>query len=282
VKVPKKNSNTDLSLKYQEEKIIREDIIVKIGIESIEVIEFTPEQEKIIKQTVYSTLLNKSSPEGEAIHHFISNFGVVSKKRSSQNGTITILNILRRFIDGISCYYFLHYEQSLFKLLDDNTINAENFKLNLNNLVEECHQNAILLPIRDYIFTFILQESRELDERIQRNIILLQNASQDFFGVKTHLQSKDNWLRAIEEFKTIDKYHVPIGKLKAILSSARAIYDEWKKMICLKLVLMIFFRFIFMWLCMQIFKIYKQFVFIFAICAQILYLWEKWDIILQH
>jgi len=178
---------------------------------------------------VYSTLLNKSSPEGEAIHHFISNFGVVSKKRSSQNGTITILNILRRFIDGISCYYFLHYEQSLFKLLDDNTINTENFKLNLNNIVEECHQNAILLPIRDYIFTFILQESRELDERIQRNIILLQNASQDFFGVKTHLQSKDNWLRAVEEFKTIDKYHVPIDKLKAILSSARAIYDEWKK-----------------------------------------------------
>ncbi|ETO29831.1 vacuolar sorting protein 9 domain-containing protein, partial [Reticulomyxa filosa] len=67
------------------------------------------------------------------------------------------------------------------------------------------------------------------NEKIQDKAMRLSTFSQSYFGIKDELQSAENWATAVYELSAVRKCDLPLEKLLALVSTAKAVHISFQQ-----------------------------------------------------
>eukprot|EP00164_Ancoracysta_twista_P005893 GFYU01008109.1.p1 GENE.GFYU01008109.1~~GFYU01008109.1.p1 ORF type:complete len:534 (-),score=66.04 GFYU01008109.1:71-1672(-) len=185
-------------------------------------------EEQRITVAVDKIVLDRSSPEGRTIAHFVNNFTTLEKNPQTAAGNV------RQFIDGMRQYLLEHREAELTKLVVASEGNeepgVEHEKVNLNDVINCSLERAILLPLEKRILKCI-ESTLNLEEEVDLMDKMADSAERDqtTFGIPSEHQSLSNYAPAKLEMEDLNRTQLPSEKLRCLLDSAKSIYTTYNE-----------------------------------------------------
>eukprot|EP01027_Heterolobosea_sp_BB2_P012151 GEZU01017629.1.p1 GENE.GEZU01017629.1~~GEZU01017629.1.p1 ORF type:complete len:457 (-),score=85.18 GEZU01017629.1:53-1423(-) len=176
--------------------------------------------------------LDTDSSTGSEVAKAIAEFN------KSNNAAVPELpSTVRQFLTSMKNYVVGKKAAEFERLLiQANTESTTSQDISLAAIIEKCLQKAIILPKRDLIRKAICAASeqvadgtaangiRQREENLRIKLQQVKGKSQDFFCIPKDFQSPNNWIAAINELKNLNDVETPHEKMRALLSSAKAIY----------------------------------------------------------
>eukprot|EP00736_Rhodelphis_marinus_P009007 Rmarinus@m.7741 len=179
------------------------------------------EQERV-EMAVDQLLADQGQDVGRTVAQFIKNAPSVMQVRPEAASS----NV-RNFITGLKKYVLQAKGEEFGRLLMEHPSEDE-VATALGRVLEERLEVAVVLPLEEMCLSCIRKAYKEKDNTIAKKIEKLALKPQSFFGIQKKHESATNWSTAIVEMSYLDKTSGPSGKLRAILSSANAIYTSYQ------------------------------------------------------
>eukprot|EP01083_Nonionella_stella_P061941 161197_1 len=170
---------------------------------------------------IKAMILSTETLEGRYRLNFANQFDKYAKEDN-------LLELVREFMDAVKSKIDSKHAEKYKKWITNSTTDD---KLSLhrvsdvcNTLIESAIEQTILQTKIKEIYGICLNETQSQTQILSLKIDKLRHRNQQYFGIKTELESTSNWNRAVYELTLLNDCCLPSEKIRSLVNCAHAIY----------------------------------------------------------
>ncbi|ETO26643.1 vacuolar sorting protein 9 domain-containing protein [Reticulomyxa filosa] len=192
--------------------------------------------EDTIYRQVKADILSEVTTEGRSRRKFLQDFQKYFKNDNIISAVREFMNQLKNFARQRRKEKYL---KNLMKCVNsdgsenDSKENKEELANKVdtlfNELLELAIEETVLQPKIDELTRICENQTGTETEKLQLKVMRLTKYPQSFFGIKTELESAENWGTAVYELSLVKGCVLPSEKIRAIVNTVKAVHISFER-----------------------------------------------------